>query len=116
MKYQLSWQKCQGNVWAPLATVDLSHAHFNNMEGVYIIWSGKDGSIVRIGQGIVKDRLSAHRNDPAITAHHPLYVTWASVAKNYRDGVERYLANSLRPKVGDAFPNATPIPVTLPLW
>ena len=93
--------------------VDLSHPHFNNMEGVYIIWQG-NGPVVRVGQGVIKDRLFAHRNDRAITAHQSLFVTWAPVSSLYRDGVERYLANILRPSVGDAFPNAIPTPVSLP--
>ncbi len=47
---QLQWQKCVGDVWGELLYVDLSHPHFNNMEGVYIIWQN-GGPIVRIGQG-----------------------------------------------------------------
>lgn len=110
---QIDWQKCHGNIWGQLLYVDLSHSHFNNMEGVYIIWQN-GGPIVRIGQGNIRDRLSHHRNDPKITAHHSLHVTWAPVSSLYRDGVERYLANILKPIVGDAFPNATPIPVSVP--
>lgn len=110
---QLAWQKCQGEVWGTLMGVDLSHAHFNNMEGLYIIWQG-NGPVVRVGQGIIRDRLSAHRRDTAITAHPNLYVTWAPVHALHRDGAERYLANILNPRVGDAFPNVTPTPVLLP--
>lgn len=110
---QLSWQKCLGNVWGSLLWVDLGHSHFDSMEGVYIIWQA-NGQVVRVGQGIIKDRLSAHRNDPAITRYNNLYVTWAPVLATYRNGVERYLANTLRPLIGDAFPNAVPMAVNLP--
>lgn len=110
---QLAWQKCLGDVWGPLLTVDLSHSHFNSMEGVYIIWQG-NGPVIRVGQGIIRDRLSAHRRDTAITAYQNLYVTWAPVSATYRNGVERYLANILKPRVGDAFPNVNPIPAFLP--
>ena len=110
---QLAWQKCQGDVWGSFMYVDLSHSHFNNMEGVYIIWQG-NGPVIRVGQGIIRDRLATHRNDKVITTHPPLYVTWAPIEALYRDGVERYLANILRPVVGDAFPNVIPIPVSLP--
>ncbi len=110
---QLSWQKCVGDVWGSFLTVDLAHAHFNDMEGVYIIWQGK-GPVIRVGQGFIRDRIAAHRTDRAITAYDNLYVTWARVSANYRDGVERYLANVLQPKVGDVFPDATPIVVNLP--
>ena len=93
--------------------VDLSHSHFNDMEGVYIIWQG-NGPIVRVGQGIVKNRIASHRNDREVTAYGNLYVTWAKVPAVYRDGVERYLANRLNPRVGDAFPDVDPIAVNLP--
>ncbi|MCC7004487.1 hypothetical protein IT397_01030 [Candidatus Nomurabacteria bacterium] len=83
------------------------------MEGVYIIWQG-NGPVIRVGQGIIRDRLSAHRRDTAITAYQNLYVTWAPVSAIYRNGVERYLANILKPRVGDAFPNVNPIPAFLP--
>jgi len=110
---QLAWQQCTGNVWGSLAYVDLSHSHFDNMEGIYIIWQG-NGPIIRVGQGNIRDRLSCHRNDPKITEYPSLYVTWAPVQALYRNGVERYLANILRPVVGDAFPNVLPTPVSLP--
>lgn len=110
---QLSWQKCVGDKWGSFLNVDLAHIHFNNMEGVYVIWQG-GGPVIRVGQGFVRDRLADHRTNQVITSHGNLYVTWASVPTSYRDGVERYLANVLRPIVGSAFPNTEPIPVTLP--
>jgi len=110
---QPAWQKCQGDVWGSFMNIDLSHSHFDNMEGVYIIWQG-NGPVVRVGQGIIRDRLTAHRRDPAITAYPNLYATWAPVSTIYRDGAERHLANVLKPRVGDAFPNVTPIQVFLP--
>lgn len=109
----VEWQKCQGNVWGPFLTVDLAHSHFNRMEGVYVIWQAQ-GPVVRVGQGFVRDRVADHRTNRAITRYNNLYITWASVPVAYRDGVERYLADVLRPVVGDAFPDVTPIPVNLP--
>jgi len=93
--------------------VNLNHNHFDNMEGVYIIWQA-GGPVIRVGQGIIRDRLSTHRRDTAITAYPNLYVTWAPVLSPYRDGIERYLADILKPKVGDAFPYVNPIQVFLP--
>ena len=110
---QAAWQKCQGDVWGAFMDVDLSHSHFDNMEGVYIIWQA-NGPVVRVGQGIIRDRITAHRNDKAITAYNSLHVTWAPVSASYRDGVERYLADTLNPKVGDSFPDVNPIQVSLP--
>lgn len=113
----LEWNRCDGNAWCPLNTVNLSHAHFNGIEGVYIIWHGGEPSrTVRVGQGIIRDRLGAHRNDPKVQqyAHLTLYVTWAAVPVRERDGVEAYLAEKLQPLVGERFPQRTPIPVNLP--
>lgn len=110
---QVSWQKCQGNAWCNFLGVNLSNSHFNNLEGVYIIFR-TDGRVIRVGQGIIKDRLEAHRNDPKITAYSNLIVTWANVGKSYCDGVERYLAEILNPAVGDAFPDVAPVSVNLP--
>lgn len=109
---QLAWQVCQGG-WCSFTGVDLGHSHFDNMEGVYIIWQ-ENGPVVRVGQGTVRDRFTAHRTDAAITAYGALRSSWAPVAAQFRDGVERYLANALQPRVGSAFPIALPIAVNLP--
>jgi len=113
----LTWNKCQGDVWCPFLTVDLSHRHFLNREGVYIIWHGGQAPwTVYIGQGNITQRLSEHRRDADIIKYSPsgLFVTWADVDSPLRDGIERYLANQLQPKEGLIHPEATPIPVPLP--
>ena len=114
---QLTWGKCEGGEWCPFQTVNLNSPHFDNLEGVYIIWhGGQSPATVRVGQGVIRDRIQAHRNDPAILAYaqYGLFVTWANVAPPFRDGIERYLAETLGPKVGAAFPQAPPIQVNLP--
>ena len=40
-------------------------------------------------------------------------VTWAIVPANQMDGIERYLADTLRPTVGKQYPAVLPIPVNL---
>ena len=114
---QLSWIKCQGNVWCNLNTVNLDSAHFNNMEGVYVIWHvGNNPAVVYVGQGKIKDRIAEHRKDPRIQRYQSLglYATWASVDNSSRDGVERFLYDLWRPLIGDRRPNAIPIQVNLP--
>lgn len=112
---QLSWVKCNSNNWCPFSTVNLNDV---TTQGVYIIWhEGNPGKVVYVGQGDVAARIKAHRNDSALTKyaqHGELRVTWASVAAQSRDGVERYLANTWSPLVGDAHPDATPIAVNSP--
>ena len=114
----LSWIKCgNGGSWCPLETLNLSSV--GDVAGVYIIWhDGNPARVVRLGQGVIRDRLSAHRNDPAMMAyraHGTLRVTWASVpSASDRDGVERYLSNTWPPLIGDAFPDVRPIVVNSP--
>lgn len=114
---QLNWTKCQSDVWCKLNSVNLNHEHFNNREGVYIIWhGGTEPAVVYVGQGNIKDRLAKHRSDPEIQSYTSLglYVTWAIVMEQHRDGVEAYLANNWSPKVGSTHPPAQHIVVNSP--
>ena len=114
---ELNWVKCEGDVWCGLNTVNLDHSHFDDLGGVYMIWyGGADGKWVRVGQGLIRDRLRAHRKDAEIQTYatRGLSVTWAQVGSVYRDGVEAYLAQQLNPLVGERFPGATPTSVNLP--
>lgn len=113
----VDWVKCVGDVWCKLSAVNLDHAHFDGMEGVYVIWhGGQQPRVVYIGQGVIRDRLQSHRTDPRIQhyADLDLYVTWAQVGVSERDGMEAYLADHWRPKVGDAHPDARPIETNSP--
>jgi len=114
---QVAWKKCGNDGhWCSLDNLDLNS--ITDAGGVYIIWhEGNPGRVVRVGQGDFQDRFSKHRTDDKITAyrkHGTLRVTWASVPSNQRDGVERYLADTWSPLVGDAFPEADSIAVNSP--
>lgn len=110
----LNWIKCKGGDWCVLTTVDLSHDHFDNLEGVYIIWNS--AQCVRIGQGNIRDRLQEHKTDNEILSYADptLFATWARVDSQNRDGVEAFLASHYKPAVGKLFPNVSPIQVNLP--
>lgn len=111
------WNKCQGEVWCKLDTVNLVHQHFNNMEGVYVIWhGGPNPATVYVGSGIIRERLTAHRADARIQAYAALvlFVTWAQVPSEQRNGVEAYLMRRLNPIVPERFPTAPSIEVNLP--
>ena len=115
----LFWVKCENNAWCALRSVDLSHNSYDNLIGVYIIWYWDNlGNpiTVKIGQGNIKNRITAHRINPQIQAyaHMNLLVTWTSIPTYLLDGVEAYLGKVLKPRVGSLFPNAKPIPVELP--
>ena len=109
------WIKSVSDDWLPLG-FDLSTCR--TPFGVYVIWHGGQSPwTVRVGQGNVADRLAADRRDKLITMHTGkggLWVTWATVAAPYLDGVERYLVDQLRPLVADEHPDAAAIPVNLP--
>jgi len=116
VQLQLAWGKCRTGNWCQLNTVDLSHDAFNG-GGVYIIWhGGEEARVVYVGQGVLRDRLSDHRDDARIQAyaHLTLYATWAAVQADQRDGVEAYLSQECAPLVGERRPAATPISVNLP--
>ena len=109
----LQWVQCAGNVWCNLLSLNLES--IGKVSGVYLIWHGGK-QWVRVGSGDIKNRLSAHRNDPQILAYrsHILYVTWASVPANQQEGVEAYLAEQCNPLVGERFPSRIPTEVNLP--
>jgi len=116
MTLNLTWITCNnGGGWCPLEDVNLAGV---NTLGVYVIWhEGNPGRVVRVGQGDIKDRLTKHRADKQILAYKSrgtLRVTWASVSSFYRDGVERYLAETWKPLVGEAFPDCDSIAVNSP--
>ena len=111
------WTKCEGGIWCKLHEVNLSHHHFDDLMGVYIIfYTPLNPQVVRVGQGFIRDRIEAHRLDPQVQhyADFGLYVTWASIPEGCLDGVEVFLAQHLQPFVGHNFPNVAPIPVNLP--
>ena len=113
----VSWVKCQGDVWCKLNAVNLDHAHFDKLEGVYLIWhGGKVPAVVYVGQGIIRDRIRSHRVDSKIQRYlsMDLFVTWARVERAISDGLEVYLANRWGPKVGIKHPPAVPIEVNSP--
>ncbi len=114
---KLLWNQCHGNTWCELYTVDLDDPHFDALEGVYVIWhGGLAPNCVCVGQGLVRERLAAHRTDRAVQqyARYELFVTWARVPPAYRSGVERYLAEQLSPKVGYRLSDVPPLAVNLP--
>lgn len=82
-----------------------------------MIWhGGQSPDVVRVGQGVIAERLSVHRLDSQIQRYRSLslYVTWCALADEHLDGVEANLARALQPLVGERFPNVMPIQFNLP--
>ena len=112
---QVNWIKYQSGHWCPFHGVNLDGVR---CDGVYMIWhAGNPSRVVRVGQGDIPARIKDHRNDAKVTTwarHGELYVTWAVVPAHQVDGVERYLADTWNPLVGDAWPDCAPIAVNSP--
>lgn len=116
---RLHWHKCTeytgDEAWCRLADLDLSTV---KEHGVYAIWCADSPPYyVYVGQGNVADRLEDHLDDVDILTHEnngTLMVTWATVPQSHRDGVERFLADKLRPFMGHRYPDARPIEVNRP--
>ena len=92
-------------------------AKSDSIGGVYIIWhGGQDPWTVYVGQGDIAARIAAHRQELDILRFSSLglFVTWAKVNAPSRDGVERFPADTLSPKVAYRFPQAAPTAVNLP--
>jgi len=113
----VNWGHCTNNSWCNFLGLNLADSYFDGLEGVYIIWhGGNNAKTVRVGQGIIRDRITVHRGEAEILEYKNLglFVTWAVVSKEKRDGIERFLAEELKPLVGEAYPDAEPIKVNLP--
>ncbi len=113
----VTWGRCAGQQWCDLKKLNLEHQIFDNLVGVYIVWhGGPQAAVVRVGQGNIRERLKAHRVDPEILQFESLglFVTWANVGSAYLDGVERFLAENWKPKVGARYPDVRAIEINSP--
>lgn len=116
----ITWEKCKKGTWCILSELDLDHEHFDDMEGVYVIWQGEENPVaLRVGQGSIRECLARERNSKDLLAYrgqHELYVTWAEVNPRFRDGVLRYVSESLKPELEYSYPDVPPIGVNLPWY
>ncbi len=115
----VEWVSCIGD-WCRLKDVFLEGMakHY----GVYIIWRrgvpSRRMRVLYVGQGNIRRRIRQHRHN--IRAHPrgregDLRVAWALVEDPAeRSGVERYLADELRPRFGSQWPRVGPVRVNLP--
>ena len=114
---QVRWVKYESGEWCKLETVNLEQSHFDEMSGIYVIWRGiPNRKYLYVGQGEIKQRLYYHLGQFMQKGidMSKIYVTWASVHDEYKDGIESYLAYTLLPSMGKHHPRKPPIPVNLP--
>ena len=117
MSLKVYWTKCHGNNWANLYAVDLHHPHFNNLDGVYVVWhGGSKPEPLRVGAGPIRDSIKACRNDPAIRKFKDfeIYATWAPLDEGLSASAANYLAKKLSPKAQGPVPESPPVEINLP--
>ena len=129
----VQWQRCLKNsLWCQFNEKLLSNGRFEtrlgdhsvSISGVYILWTGIDNrTVLKVGSGIIKDKLEAHLRDPEVQAYKPtrLYVTWASTlsvigAEEIQKGVEKFLDIVFKPKLAEHLPDVDLVMVNLPRW
>ncbi|MDE0469535.1 MAG: hypothetical protein OYL97_21015 [Candidatus Poribacteria bacterium] len=129
----VQWQRCLKNsLWCQFNEKLLSNGRFEtrlgdhsvNISGIYIIWTGIDNrTVLKVGSGIIKDKLEEHLRDPEIQAYKPtrLYATWASTlsvigAEEIQKGVEKFLDIVFKPKLVEHLPDVDLVMVNLPRW
>jgi len=106
---------CQA--WCELFQLPLEDPHFNHLGGVYVIWHAGHHPVIRVGQGYIKTELTTLRLDARLESRDresKLFVTWARVPREDRDGIERFLHDMLDPELRDQPPEADPLTVNLP--
>ena len=111
------WNRCLKDQWADLFAVDLEGPHFNGLEGVYVVWHGGPAPRpVAIGAGRIGEELQTRRSDAEVLRFKELSLltTWARVDRDARDGVVRFLQESLKPIVNGAASALPPVEVNLP--
>ncbi|MEK7233305.1 MAG: type IV pilus twitching motility protein PilT [Elusimicrobiota bacterium] len=117
MKINVAWTRCRDNEWGNLFAVDLGHAHFNDMSGVYVIWrGGEHPAYLSVGFGNIRDTLGRARKDPAILVGNDrnVYVTWANVDPSLREGVAAFLSKTLLDKSNTVFAQMAAVEINLP--
>lgn len=113
---------CNDGKWCRFASASFSA--LEGVLGVYIIWRPatrmRGRQIIYVGQGNIRNRIFQHRSGPSRLigpAREYWRVTWIEVrSARERDGIERYLADSIEPAVGKSWPKVPPVPVSLPRW
>ncbi len=129
----LRWQRCiKNSLWCQFNEKLLNDGrletrlgdHSIGISGVYIIWTGiEDRTILKVGSGIIKDKLAVDLRDPEIQAYRPtrLYVTWASTVsvigpEKTQKGIEKFLEVVFKPKLMEDLPDIDLVMVNLPRW
>jgi hypothetical protein len=117
---ELEWQKCVGGIWCELNKIDENHENLDDVEGIYIIWSGKppeERSVLKVGYEDIRKIIIECRQDLAVQAfnNHKIFITWSDdFPGSKRKHILAYLAKTLEPKISERNIKAKPVDVNLP--
>jgi type II secretory ATPase GspE/PulE/Tfp pilus assembly ATPase PilB-like protein len=113
----LAWNRCKGDMWGDLQSVNLTDPHFEGLHGVFASWhGGSSPTPVIVGHGNIRDELERLRTDPALNPFRPMgiFITWARAERVLCEGIDRFLTETLQPKVARPAPSAPRVEVNLP--
>ncbi len=121
---RVQWVKnTQNNNWFDFLRLNLNAPYFGGKKGVYVIWYSAPtiAKVIRLGSGILIDRLKEHRSNPEITkfsSSGQLKVSWIiadgiNLRESELEGVEAYLSRVYSPLIGQRFPERYEIQVNL---
>lgn len=112
----IDWCQCILKSRCRLKIINLNNEYFDDLIGVYVIWSGNDEkNIVSVGQGKIREKLIEMQIDQQVQSYGPdLFVTWAAVPKASLEGVEAFLCDELNPTIHRNITNNNFVTVNLP--
>lgn len=83
-------EKCAAGTYFILLKLDLEHKHFDEMEGVYVIWCGDPNPVaLRVDYGYIRNCLANGSNDKDALPYEQdeIYVIWGKVDRQFCGGV-----------------------------
>ncbi len=110
------WCKCILQSNCRLNLINLSHQHFDNLVGVYVIWCKNNRTrTICVGKGNIRDKLNEMKSDKKVQEYGPdVYLTWAALPFALLDGVEAFLCTALKPEIYCTSDSINLISVNLP--
>lgn len=121
----VEWQRDERGYYYRLLRLHPAEAGLVGVGGVYVMWSrGVHPKWIHVGAtGNLGEAIGWARDAQEVLAFEgrgSVYVTWAPIKADYRDGVAIYLKDKLSPELPQPFPpdhakaEATPFPVIPP--
>jgi|GEM_PF-4583406 len=83
--------------WMLLDQLNLNDPSFNDLFGVYVLWSSKE--ILKVGSGRIRDEIQKDKTNREITEQDGLMITWAGVEPDKTESVKKYLISLLKPEM-----------------